>query len=58
MKCNAFCENSTLFPRMCDLTGFVDTAQNVRSFLWQMKLVSSFIKEINEKSVLKIYNLS
>ena len=43
---------------MCDLTGFVDTAQNVRSFLWQMKLVSSFIKEINEKFVLKIYNLS
>ena len=46
MWCNAFWEDSTSFPRMFNLTYFADTAHNVQNFLRQMKLVSSYIKDI------------
>ena len=43
---NASLEDLASFPRMCNLTYFADTANNVWNFLGRTKLVSSYIKEI------------
>ena len=49
--------DSTSFPRMCNLTDFVDTSPYVQNFLRRTKLVSSFIKEIYIKNCFVIFCL-
>ena len=45
MECSAFLEDSTSFPGMWYLIGFIDTARTVRNFAGRAKLISSVFKK-------------
>ena len=45
MECDAFYEDSALFPGIFYLVDFIDTAHTVRNLLRRIKLISFFFKK-------------
>ena len=45
MEYDAFYEDSTLFPGICYVVDFVDTALTVHNFVSRTKIIPSFFKK-------------